>query len=153
MSYIHTLQDYDSNNRDTLPVMITLNDVSIRVDECGSGLRGVTIEMTNGTMKVRVYASDSEVPVTLVLPETGGLEVDRHDYDMQSPPAENDIDPSAAYVIINTDEPDDRQFWSNDQGWVGDLESATIWMGHEVHKAYPPLSGGWIKKEIFQLTE
>jgi len=50
-------------------------------------------------------------------------------------------------VIINTDEPDDRQFWSNDQGWVGDLESTTIWMGHEVHKLCPPMSGGWIKKE------
>ncbi|QXN72709.1 hypothetical protein RCZAHN_100 [Rhodobacter phage RcZahn] len=149
-SYTHTLQDYDSDSRDTLPVTITLDDVSIRVDECGGDLRGVTVEMTNGTMKVRVYASDSEVPVTIVLPETGGLEVDRHDYDMQSPPAENDIDPGAVYVIINTDEPDDRQFWSNDQGWVGDLESATIWMGHEVHKVCPPMSGGWIKKEVFQ---
>ena len=109
MNYAHTLQDYDSDSRDTLPVTITLDDVSIRVNECGGDLRGVTIEMTNGTMKVRVYASDSEVPVILVLPETGGLEVDRHDYDMQSPPAENDIDPNAVYVIINTDEPDDRE--------------------------------------------
>ena len=106
MNYAHTLQDYDSDSRDTLPVTITLDDVSIRVNECEGDLRGVTIEMTNGTMKVRVYASDSEVPVTLVLPETGGLAVDRHDYDMQSPPAENDIDPNAVYVIINTDEPD-----------------------------------------------
>jgi len=81
-SYTHTLQDYDSDSRDTLPVKITLDDVSIRVDECGGDMRGVTVEMTNGTMKVRVYASDREVPVTIVLPETGGIEVDRHDYDM-----------------------------------------------------------------------
>jgi hypothetical protein len=99
-SYTHTLQDYDTDRRDTLPVTITLDAVSVRVDGCGGDMRGVMIEMTKGTMKVHVYAADSEEPVTIVLPETGGLEIDRYDYDMQSPPYENDIDPSAAYVII-----------------------------------------------------
>lgn len=102
-------------------------------------------ELKNLLARALAYIED---PSSLTDQERVELEEDLS-VQINSMEKENDIDPEAVYVIINTDEPDDRQFWSNNQGWVGDLESATTWKGSDVHKVCPPMSGGWIKKEVF----
>lgn len=55
------------------------------------------------------------------------------------------INPRGVYMIINNDEPEECLFWSNEQGWVGDIESATLWMGHEIYTISLPISGSWTK--------
>lgn len=59
-----------------------------------------------------------------------------------------DIVRDKTYVVVKVDEPDDRQFWSNDQGWV-DLEDATRFSGAEIIdlELNLPVSGGWIEEE------
>ena len=60
------------------------------------------------------------------------------------------IDPKKTYVIVNVDEPDDRTFWCNGEGWV-DYECADIFFGHEIiEKDYRlPMGGGWIDVSTF----
>ena len=56
-----------------------------------------------------------------------------------------DINPWGVYLIKKNDESEESLFWSNEQGWVGDAESATIWMGHEIYNMSLPISGSWFK--------
>ena len=56
-----------------------------------------------------------------------------------------EISRDKTYVVVNVDEPDDRQFWTNDHGWA-DLEDATRFSAAEIINLNLPVHGGWIEE-------
>ncbi len=72
----HILQDYDSDSDDTLPITLEWTDDQIQISEQGnSDMRGIVVEMSNGTLQIRCYTIDHEEPIIVKLFETSGAEV------------------------------------------------------------------------------
>lgn len=82
----HVLQSYDPDDRSTVNVAITKTDDNVTIAEIPEDTRCVLVEQSGGTIQVRVYAIDRSAPIVLRLPETGGVEIDRHDYDLEGEP-------------------------------------------------------------------
>ena len=129
--------DPEDASRVELTVEMIADGISIK-DPATS--REILIELSEGSLMVRAYAADREEPLSLRLPETGTVEVERGDYDSAEPPV---LNPDTTLVILKGDEPDDRLFWSNEQGWV-DLANATRFALEEKDRLDLPMGGAWV---------
>lgn len=80
----HVIRGFDPDFPETASVGIQISDefVSLKeMERTDNAYREVLLEITNGTLQIRVFAADSDTPVVIRLPETGGVEIDRDDYD------------------------------------------------------------------------
>lgn len=84
----HTIRGFDPDTTESLELAIQKSDEFISVKESTGDdtYREALIEYSNGTLCVRLYPGDSDTPVIVRLPETGGVEIDRHDYDVSVTP-------------------------------------------------------------------
>lgn len=84
----HTIRDFDPDSSETLALNIQKSDEFVSVKETinDENYREVLIELTNGTLCIRAYPADSDTPVMIRLPETGGIEINQHDYDVSRMP-------------------------------------------------------------------
>lgn len=79
----HTIKGFDPETPEKISLQIFKTDdaISIREGTYGNPQREIFVEYSNGTLCIRTYPLDSDTPVTVRLPETGGVEFDRDDYD------------------------------------------------------------------------